>query len=42
MEREEKEKEQIRLAKEAQDMQEKAVMEAELITKHKIMRKAAH
>lgn len=42
MEREEKEKEQIRLAKEAQEMQEKAFKEAELITQHKIMRKAAH
>jgi len=36
MEKEEKEKEQIKIAKEAQELQEKAYKEAELIAQHKI------
>lgn len=42
IEKEEQEKEQIRLAKVARDMQEKAAMEAEVIAKHKILRNEMH
>jgi hypothetical protein len=42
MEKEEQEKEHLRKAKEAQELQEKAIKEAQLISEHKIMRKEAH
>lgn len=42
MEKEEQEKEHLRKAKEAQEMQENAIKEAKLISEHKLMRKQAH
>lgn len=42
MEKEEQEKEHLRKAKEAQELQENAIKEAQLISEHKVMRQQAH